>query len=518
MIALLLACHGPYELGSTPQPDPAELDLAWGDLHAHSAWSYDGCEEPDQLCTHSSTLPAEAFFAAAAEAGLDFAALTDHAEADLYTWQADALHEQGGAEAVWEGQQAAVLAAEGGPVLPVLGFEWTALQGPEEDAPGGHRTVLLEDPAACAAYRVAGRSLPDEGWVPDQGERRFDQDPDRVVETLPAALWASLDAAGSYQGCSPSRWVAFAHHPAYANPQEVDWGDPANTPHGEGLVELYSEHGSSECADAQGPGCAWMLNTAQAWSPDGSVHAALDRGYGLGFTAGTDGHDSRPGSLADGPSHVAHWAEGDGPEQHFGPGGLTGVLVQGPLDRPALFDGLLARRTVATSGPRPALQVWAEGDSGTRYNPGALVPREELPLALHLELGALAPAGTLAEDQVGAVVIEQLGRGGLLLDSEDGPSFTGEWSERGWTYLRVRWERAAGEGLDEERLWISPWFVEGACATAPAGGGLVLLLPLLALRRRSGPRRPQPRPGPAGPGRSTTTAPRLAASGRSASR
>ncbi|NOY27322.1 MAG: hypothetical protein GXP62_15755, partial [Oligoflexia bacterium] len=100
-------------------------------------------------------------------------------------------------------------------------------------------------------------------------------------------------------------------------------------------MEIYSEHGSSECWDDSLEGCGWAFNTAQGYHPQGSIQAALDHGYQLGFVAGTDSHDGRPGSIEDGPSHVAHWRDGleGGPQVQFTGGGVTGLLVTQPLDR-----------------------------------------------------------------------------------------------------------------------------------------------------------------------------------------
>ena len=56
----------------------------WGDLHAHSNLSMDGCEDVDQNCSERGSTPAEDFFDQARSHALDFAALTDHAEYVTY--------------------------------------------------------------------------------------------------------------------------------------------------------------------------------------------------------------------------------------------------------------------------------------------------------------------------------------------------------------------------------------------------------------------------------------------------
>ena len=475
-----------------------ELTWAWGDLHAHSAWSFDGCENPDLECTHDAQGPGTRFFAEAEGVGLDFAALTDHAEADLYRFAPDALHETGAQYDIWEGQQYLAVVAEGGPVLPVLGYEWTAAHEEEgEEGPGSHRTVLLGQAQACEAYRVPGGWLPEEGHVPEVGDRVFLQD-DRAVEPTVPGLWQALDAATLDPDCTPTRWATFAHHPAYLTPQVTDWSVVENTPARESAVEIYSEHGSSECRDTSLDGCGWAINEAQGYFPKGSVQAALDHGFQLGFLAGTDGHDARPGSMADGPSHVAHWSEatGDTPQLQFAPGGLTGVLIERPLDRDRLLDAIASRRTVATSGPRPELSAWATGQDGTTYLPGEVIPRWNMPAGLVMVLGELDPRGGQRWEDYDDVVIERITDGGRLVASGPGDAFGDSWDpapDEGWTYLRVRMKRAgeadASDPLDgEERLWISPWFVEEAAGCSTSGGrrgpwGLGLSGLLLLVRR-----------------------------------
>lgn len=68
-----------------------------------------------------------------------------------------------------------------------------------------------------------------------------------------------------------------------------------------------------------------------------SVQHALDLGYKLGFTGGTDSHVAEPGN----------------PDL----GGITGAFASG-LTRREIFEALIARRTFATSGPRMILNVF----------------------------------------------------------------------------------------------------------------------------------------------------------------
>lgn len=429
----------------------------WGDLHAHSRWSNDGCEDPDNDCLARGDLPAADFFANAADEGLDFAAITDHAE-----WETFRPEGADGPElAVWDGQAEAVANALTGLVLPLLGYEWTRSSSAwsETHQLGSHRTVLLSDPSACDAYRVAGQIGVDDDWVPELGDWYFSS-ANNVSALTVAGLWEALDAAA--ETCEAGvRWLSFAHHPAYERPQVTDWLVDENTPTQERLVEICSEHGCSECADPSAEGCDFGYNEDQVYYPDGSAQTALDQGYQLGFVGGTDSHDSRPGSLGDGPSRVAWWLDSDGdgaddtPARQFGDGAITGALVNGPLSAEALFDSLEARRTVASTGPRPDLRVFARGASGTLYAPGMAIPTTDAPIVLSLTLDARE------DERSGASFgrVDLIGTGGELVDGSEELEVAWSWTPEfgDWAYLRLRYQHEDGS---EERVWVSPWFAE----------------------------------------------------------
>lgn len=461
-------------IGPTRAGEPPEGAWVWGDLHAHSGWSHDGCEDAEADCAPRATTPAEDFFAEAEAADLDFAALTDHAEAG--SWLPEG--EGGPSYEVWSGQAGAVEAARGGVVLPVLGYEWTAYRDDEKRGHprGTHRTVLLGSAEPCDARRVPGFVYADLVHTGSDGRATWTQSEVEPVDRV-ADLWEALD--GAEERCGPTRWVSFAHHPAYALPQATDWGLRENRPDRETLVEIASEHGSSECLDLGAEGCDWRVNEAQGYLPEGSVQAALDRGYTLGFVGGTDAHDARPGSLSDGPGAVGQIEDG-AIRRHFAPGAITGVFLEGDLDLDSLFDALEDRRTLASTGPRPELRAWAEGADGLTYLPGEALPRAALPARLFLE-AAEAEGYALS-------AIERLGPGGLIEDRSDGPDYEGAWdaSPGDWTYLRLRYASDSAED-GEERVWLSPWFVERRCGCgsgAPASLLATALATALAAARR----------------------------------
>ena len=113
------------------------------------------------------------------------------------------------------------------------------------------------------------------------------------------------------------------HHIAYVNGVDWDLFDPQLSP----IIEIYSEHGCSErdtglhpmLGHSGGPGDARF--TAQH---------GLALGKRFGLVAGTDNHDGHPGGYGL---------------------GLTGVLAT-ENTRPAIFDALRARRTLAVTGDR----------------------------------------------------------------------------------------------------------------------------------------------------------------------
>jgi hypothetical protein len=98
----------------------------------------------------------------------------------------------------------------------------------------------------------------------------------------------------------------------------------------ERLVEIYSLWGVSEGMDA------WC-RTADAVEGT-SVLTALMRGHRLGFIAGSDTHDGRPGNRRE------YWSRAS-------TAGLAAVFAPS-LTREAIYDALWQRSTYATTGAR----------------------------------------------------------------------------------------------------------------------------------------------------------------------
>jgi hypothetical protein len=106
----------------------------------------------------------------------------------------------------------------------------------------------------------------------------------------------------------------------------------------ERLIEVHSTHATSE----------WFM------------FEALERGYRMGVTAGSDGVDGRPGA-----SHPGHQAVRN----------VRGGLVAAPLkqlSRDGLWEALVARNCYATNGERIRLEFSAEGRAmGSEFDAAA---------------------------------------------------------------------------------------------------------------------------------------------------
>jgi len=404
--------------------------IAWGDPHAHSNLSQDGCEVYEDSCRSREETAAADFFAQAIARGLDWAAITDHAE---YSY----LYPEGTEDEyiIWQQQQDLALAADDGTFLPLIGYEWTNLHG--------HRSVIFEQISACGAFRVSGKAEPEDVVRLGIGDTLIADNP--IQALTPPDLWAALDEAA--KSCATSRVFSIPHHTAMRLPEPVVWEDDLNTPdlRYERLVEITSEHGTSECIDLDAENCRYRIKTIGGYSPEGSIQTMLQLGYDLGFIGGTDSHDSRPGSTEDDPSCVSLDGEGDVEIPcHEYPGGLTGVMYAGRLDRESLFDGLEARNTLAVSAvPVDARAVLVSDDA--LYFPGDDVPAGTY--TLHVDVPT---------DQASVLSIEAMDQDGDRRHLMDAPigSAALELAAGDAVYLRVRMEI---DGT-EERIWVSPFF------------------------------------------------------------
>jgi hypothetical protein len=439
----------------------AQFDLGrrlyWGDLHAHTNLSNDGCELPLEGCAERAGTAGADFFTQAAAVGLDFAAMTDHAE--WVTYYPNSLGGTKGID-IFETARSIVAAAEGGPVLPLLGAEWTWVS--ENETPdghhwGGHKTLVYHDVDPCDLWRVSFL------WPRDHDRREsgWFQGPNPVIADFPGVFWDALETAATT--CGAMDVVTFFHHSATERPQMADFtwtgdddAESGNIPDQryENLVEVYSEHGSNECLDPTVEGCAFELNPDAGYDGRGSVQQALLMGYRLGFLSGTDAHDGLPGSVDDGPSCTGgmRGSDFDVECEIFG-GGISGVLVKGDLTRDALFAALHARNTVGTSGPRDRVEAVVVDADGRVHLPGDLLPTVARPWRLHVWVPEESDLFELQVVAADGIVLETTTAHVLDLEVDSSLAF----------YLRVRLEG------DLERMWLSPFFPDESAGDSQAG-------------------------------------------------
>jgi hypothetical protein len=418
--------------------------VLWGDVHSHTNLSYDACEDPERECRPVGDRPGSELFSVAEEVGLDFVVLTDHAEFDQYS-----NLEHGYVMDIHDETLRMVAQADGGPVIPIVGYEWTGVYNFYDDEQGrmvkggGHRTVIFDGLEPCVDYWVGAARF---GSFKNELGYELYRDRDTIAGA-PDGLLAHLAQAD--ETCEPVRHLSWFHHPGLDVPRTVDWDRDVHRELGDRVVEIYSEHGSSECFDMTAEGCDFSV-PADLHAGSGSVQEALSMGYQLGFVGGTDSHDARPGSLDDGASYVAGGAGvADGEYHlHYATGGVTGALSAGEAPgRVAIVDAIEDRNTVAASWMFDELRIAALGQDGVAYLPGDDVPAAASPLRLRVEIEDEAVQSWMIEvvdpDNAIHLQVEQSELDELL-----------DLSEGDVRYLRVRaWTQER-----EHRLWASPFF------------------------------------------------------------
>lgn len=389
----------------------------FGDLHAHTGISPDGGSLDLDNCVDPTVCGnlADAFETAVANQ-LDFVAFTDHSVADQE--QFDAF-------------LALVIDATTDTFVTIpsaeLQLQWSGPAG----ADIGHKNIYVfqDDDAALAELSVVDLAGPSKFF-------------DSCEE-----VWTNAATLSTTFGPT----LEFAHHPAAGTVRPTDWS--CNDETYQPVVEIYSDWGNS-------------LETAPAYDPvdepveASTVHEALETfGLKLGFVGGTDLHDTRPGNTC-----VIDTEYTD--TKHYG-GGLTMVMLDddAPFVRSAIYGEMVARRTLATTGPEmPVLVRWMTSD-GRRHDIGeeirvrdsdstslsVRVPRAWEPYVTGVEAVGYDERITLADTGTGMW--------GTPIENDTLPA---------WLYVEVQIDGAAyyGAGVcadggdnDEERVWSSPvWF------------------------------------------------------------
>ena len=256
----------------------------------------------------------------------------------------------------------------------------------------------------------------------------------------------SVDSA-----CGDTRWIAFFHHPAQGRPAPIDWSTELTVIPGDTVVEIASEHGSSECdTRVATEGCDWRFNEDD-YQDNGSIQYMLQQKTGtgellhpLGFVGGTDNHMDEPGRLTGDLGMVRNTQDRDpDPAWHeqFTLGTITGILSwDEAIDRADVFDALEARHTVVGSLPFVGLQIYGTGTDGVVYLPGDDVPEAVQPLTLTVLLDDPSVTDWDAE------LVTPLG-------AVEDPTYA-YIPANDARYLRLR----VWVGKDEHRVFASPWF------------------------------------------------------------
>ncbi len=286
--------------------------LFWGDPHTHSALS-DGSGTADEVFSYARRV-----------ACLDFHALTDHAELLAFV--------PFGLDTV---EQAANKWYEPGTFVTFPGIEWTCVEE-------GHQTLVF------SGNRILRTPISSYFDVKTTGD-----------------LWEVLDAFTAETGDDA---LAFPHHTTkkaymqdwtYTNPKYVRVAEVSST-HGDFLFE---QRHPLNYRGAQDPPATYQHGS--------SIMDALEMGYRLTLSAGSDSHDGHPGHT------IAHTGAYHGHQRPYTTwltrldkpycGSLTCVRATA-LTRPAIFEGIYQGRVFASSDfGRPIVEFSING-TRTGYN------------------------------------------------------------------------------------------------------------------------------------------------------
>jgi len=325
-LGFLLACR----------PDPSPVGEVWfGDPHAHTGVSGDGCSSDLGEASQASCGPRAALGKLASSAGLDWVFVVDHTNGKN-------ARTDDAADADWAASVASAL--DDARVLAIPAAE--VFLTTADDAPLGHRTVAYFGDSLSGLDRAAASPT---------------GDLTTAVECSAVQAWVEASKARF------GPMLLLPHHPAALHPMPTDWSCLTDADLG---VELYSHWGNS-----------------QSWTSEAEPYADYDPLHGgpvdttvkegtvayalwsvpsaqLGFFAGTDDHTTHPGSVCD-----------PGENSRYG-GGITAVVAPegSALTRESLYDAMLARHTYATSGPRIPLAVTVTGPEGVTAGMGDVFP------------------------------------------------------------------------------------------------------------------------------------------------
>lgn len=316
-LALQEAVSNPVEV-TAGKP---EYYLYWGDLHSHSSFSFDGYGK-------------DPFIAARDAAGLDFYALTEHSTYG-------AKKNSGLTAAEWEQVKKDIVRYhQPGRFVTIPAYEFSA------PPPSGHHNVYFNAHDQIVPYIPLLRDE-DYGFIQNVWavkERVLPPGIDMITVPHHTGIMWGVAADG-----------AITHSAVSFGP---GFGNAKMRP----LIELFSQHGSSEAYEPDHPLSYKSLHyiNDRRDCVDGPHYAqdAWALGEWLGVIASSDDHTSRPGR-----ANL----------------GLAAVYAR-ELTRTAIFEALKSRRTYATTGKRMLLHFEVNGHlMGAKFTlPAREYPRLKL--------------------------------------------------------------------------------------------------------------------------------------------
>ena len=435
VLIILYGCGSIIQNSNSTTPTVTSYNTYFGDIHAHTAYSNDAWLI-QKLIVGMAPVVASGAILNAIDNGLDFVAITDHAE-DL------SLNPLYGDE--WINIQNECNAANGADIVAFIGFEFTKTSGTLDAngdqidiTGGGHKCVIFKNATIPAAP------------FPSSGTN------------LPTDLWSYL---ASYE-C-----ITIPHHPARGDAPEgrgeydmsTDWDYMPSNVALMPLVEIFSVHGSSDYlgCDDEVPGFRddrSVESALQKWFTTGSA------AYKLGILCSTDNHISNPGVCVTESVDAIISAEGNYS------GGLVAALATAKT-RDSIFDALVAKRVYGTSGPKIGLTFTAtvEGDSATYIMGETIRGASGKVVRLHISASAGTTGATIQNIVLTQGISPEVGSDGITKTTINASSADLAFTITENTYFRItayqsatqRWDPITSAWVDtNERAWSSPIWVE----------------------------------------------------------
>jgi len=414
-------------------------NIYYGDIHSHTAYSNDAYIIQKLILGINPIGPYGAIQNAISN-GLDFVAITDHAE------QLDVKNNlYGRCNNEWIDTQLQVNATNGEKIVTFIGWEYTKTAAVKDgsgklvDVPGaGHKCVIFKDanvpPSPFGATDTNG---PNDLWNYLKGY-------DCITIPHHSARGEAPEAGASWDEYDMS----------------TDWNYIPANPRIQPLVEIFSVHGSSDYS-----GCE---DAVPGFRDERSVESALMKwfdtqnpAYKLGIVGSTDNHISQPGSCIEEIKDAVLPQEGDYT------GGLIAVLAK-EKNRDSIFEAMRAKRTYATSGPRINLFFTAKIKGEEKeYVMGETIKLDKKGI---VELTIKAGPGKENNSKIEKIVITKATKSGVDRNTViEGDRGNIQFTVNEPTYFRVtayqsptrRWDATNGTWvLTNERAWSSPIWIE----------------------------------------------------------